>query len=157
MALAPSQTSALALPASSTFSTECLSPGPGAPPAWCVPSPCSDTSSSLDGHRRDPSSPTTPGICSADPCHALSLHPSLLANCPSFWPGCSPGRQVVIQSCPTPCDPMDCSTPGLPILHYHPELAQTHVHRVGDAIQPSHPLSPSPPTFTLSQYQGLLQ
>ena len=51
----------------------------------------------------------------------------------------------VTQSCPTLCDPMDCSTPGLPIHHQLPELAQTHVHRVGDAIQPSHPLpSPSP-------------
>ena len=46
----------------------------------------------------------------------------------------------VAQSCPTLCDPMDCSTPGLPLLHQLPEFAQTHVHRVGDAIQPSHPL-----------------
>ena len=60
-----------------------------------------------------------------------------------------------IQSCPTVCDPMDCSTPGFPVHHQHPELAQTHVHRVGDAIQPSHPLSPpSPPAFNLSQHQG---
>ena len=51
---------------------------------------------------------------------------------------------------------MDCSTLGFPIHHQLPELAQTHVHRVGDAIQPSHPLSsPSPPTFSLSQHQGL--
>ena len=50
------------------------------------------------------------------------------------------------QSCPTLCDPMNCSTPGLPGHHHLPEFAQTHVHRVGDAIQPSHPLSsPSPP------------
>ena len=64
----------------------------------------------------------------------------------------------VIQSCPTLCDPMDCSTPGLPVHHQLPELSQTHVHRVGDAIQPSHPLSsPSPPAFNLSQYQGLFQ
>ena len=62
------------------------------------------------------------------------------------------------QSCLTLCDPMDCSTPGLPVHHQLPELAQTHVHRVGDAIQPSHPLlSPSPPAFNLSQYQGLFQ
>ena len=60
------------------------------------------------------------------------------------------------QSCPTLCDPMDRSTPGLPVHHQLPELAQTHVHRVSDAIQPSHPLlSPSPPTFNLSQHQGL--
>ena len=53
-------------------------------------------------------------------------------------------------------DPMDCSTPGLPVHHQLPEFTQTHVHWVGDAIQPSHPLSsPSPPTFNLSQHQGL--
>ena len=53
---------------------------------------------------------------------------------------------------------MDCSTPGLPVHHQLPEHTQTHVHRVGDAIQPSHPLSsPSPPTVNLSQNQGLFQ
>ena len=52
----------------------------------------------------------------------------------------------VAQSCLTLCDPMNCSTPGLPVIHQLPEFTQTHVHRVGDAIQPSHPLSsPSPP------------
>ena len=52
----------------------------------------------------------------------------------------------VAQSCPTLCDPMNCSMPGLPVHHQLPEFTQTHVHRVGDAIQPSHPLSsPSPP------------
>ena len=62
------------------------------------------------------------------------------------------------QSCPTLCDPMNCSTPSLPVHHWLPELAQTHVHQVCDAIQPSHPLSsPSPPAFNLSQYQGLFQ
>ena len=51
-----------------------------------------------------------------------------------------------------------CSTLGFPVHHQHPELTQTHVHRVGDAIQPSHPLSsPSPPTFNLSQHRGLFQ
>ena len=56
------------------------------------------------------------------------------------------------------CDPMDCSTPGFPVHHQLLELAQTHVHRVGDAIQPSHPLlSPSPPALNLSQHQGLFQ
>ena len=64
----------------------------------------------------------------------------------------------VTQSCPTLCDPMNCSTPGLPVHHQLPESTQTHVHGVGDAIQPSHPrLSPSPPTLNLSQYQGLLK
>ena len=61
----------------------------------------------------------------------------------------------VSQSCPTLCDPMDCGTPGLPVHHWLPEFTQTHVHWVGDAIQPSHPLSsPSPPAFNLSQHQG---
>ena len=54
--------------------------------------------------------------------------------------------------------PMGCSTPGFPIHHQLPELAQTHVHQVSDAIQPSHPLlSPSPPALNLSQHQGLFQ
>ena len=53
---------------------------------------------------------------------------------------------------------MDCSMPGFPVRHQLPELAQTQVHRVGDAIQPSRPLlSPSPPAFNLSQHQGLFQ
>ena len=64
----------------------------------------------------------------------------------------------VTQSCLTLCDPMDCSTPGLPVHHQLPELAQTHVHQVRDAIQPSHSLSfPSPPAFNPSQHQGLFQ
>ena len=55
-------------------------------------------------------------------------------------------------------DPMDCNTPGFPVLHYLPKFAQTHVHWVGDAIQLSHPLSPlSPPALNLSQHQGLSQ
>ena len=57
----------------------------------------------------------------------------------------------VTKSCPILCNPMDCSTPGFPVYHQLPELIQTHVHRVGDAIQPAHPLSPpSPPFFNLS-------
>ena len=64
----------------------------------------------------------------------------------------------ITQSCLTLCDPMDCSTPYLPVHHQLPEFTQTHVHRVGDAIQPSHPLSsPSPPAFHLSQHQGLFE
>ena len=64
----------------------------------------------------------------------------------------------VAQPCPTLYDPMDCSMPGLPVHHQLPEVAQTSVHLVGDAIQPSHPLSsPSPPVFNLSQHQGLSQ
>ena len=55
------------------------------------------------------------------------------------------------------CNPMDCSTPGFPVHHHLPELAQTHVHWVSDAIQPSHPLSPPSLTLNLSQHQGLFQ
>ena len=60
----------------------------------------------------------------------------------------------VTQSCPTLCDPTDCSTPGLPVCQQLPELTQTHVHRISDSIQPNHLLSsPSPPAFNLSQHQ----
>ena len=62
------------------------------------------------------------------------------------------------QSCPTLWDPMNCSTPGLPVHHQLPNFTQTHAHRVGDAIQPFHPLlSPSPPAHNPSQHQGLFQ
>ena len=74
----------------------------------------------------------------------------LFSPCPQF--------SSVAQSCPTLCDPMDCSTSGLPVHHQLLEPTQTQVHRVGDAIQPSHRLlSPSPPTFSLSQHQGLFK
>ena len=64
----------------------------------------------------------------------------------------------VAQSCPTLCDPMNCSTSGLPVHHQLPEFTQTHVHLVSDAIQPSHPLSsPSPPAPNPSQHQSLFQ
>ena len=64
----------------------------------------------------------------------------------------------VAWSCTTLCDPMNHSTPGLPVHHQLPEFTQTHVHRVGDAIQPSHPLSsPSPPAPNPSQHRGLFQ
>ena len=89
---------------------------------------------------------------------------------PPYWgfPGgsdskesaCNAGVQFssVAQLCPTLCDPMDCSTPGLPVHHQLLEFTQTHVHWVSDAIQPSHPLSsPSPPAFNLSPHQGLFK
>ena len=64
----------------------------------------------------------------------------------------------VAQSCPTLCDPMNRSTPGLPVRHQLPEFTQTHVHRVSDAIQPSHPpSSPSPPARNPSQHHSLFQ
>ena len=63
---------------------------------------------------------------------------------------------LVAQSCSILCNPMDCSMSGLPVHHQLPEFTQTHIHRVDDAIQPSHPLSsPSPHAFKLSQNQGL--
>ena len=73
---------------------------------------------------------------------------------------CNAGVQFssVAQSCPTLCDPMNHSTPGLPVHHHLPEFTQTHIHRVGDAIQPSHPLSsPFPPAPNPSQHQSLFQ
>ena len=71
----------------------------------------------------------------------------------SLFSGC-----LVAQLCLTLCDPMDCSTPGFPVHHQFPDHAQTHVHWVSDAIQPSHLLlSPSSPVFNLSQHLGLFQ
>ena len=65
---------------------------------------------------------------------------------------------LVTQSCPTLCNPMNHSTPGLPLHHQYPEFTQNHIHRVSDAIQPSHPLSsPSPPAPNPSQHQSLFQ
>ena len=67
-------------------------------------------------------------------------------------------NSIQLQTCPTLCDAIDCSMPGFPVLHHLAEFAQTRVHWAGDAIQPSHPLlSPSPPTFSLSQFQGLFK
>ena len=78
-------------------------------------------------------------------------------KCPWGWP-VPPQFSSVTQSCPTLCNAMDCSTPAFPVHHQLPELPQTHVHQVGDAIQSSHPLSsPSPSAFHLSQHQGLFQ
>ena len=69
-----------------------------------------------------------------------------------------PQFSSVTQLCPTPCDPMDCITTGCPVHHQLLEFTKTHAHWVDDAIQPSHPLSPpSPPSFNLSQHQGLFK
>ena len=73
------------------------------------------------------------------------------------WPSLTEFSSVA-QPCPTLCDPMDCSMPGFPVHHQLPESTHTHLHWVGDAIQPFYPLSsPSPPTFKLSHYQGLFK
>ena len=74
---------------------------------------------------------------------------TLLCCCSCCW---------VPQSCPTLCNLMDCSTPGLPVPHHLLELAQVHIHCISDAVQPSHPLMPSSPSvLNLSQHQGLFQ
>ena len=74
-----------------------------------------------------------------------------------YWPPLVQFSSVT-QLCSTLCDPMDCSTPGLPVHHHLPEFTQTHVHRVSDAIQPSDPLSsPSLPAPNPSQHQSLFQ
>ena len=78
--------------------------------------------------------------------------------CTSKWISYVVVRCSVAKPCPNLCNPMNCTTPGFPALHYLPEFVQTHVHWVGDAIQPSHLLSCSSPfVFNLSQHQGLSQ
>ena len=93
------------------------------------------------------------GLESRFPPYSIHLAPKILRNgYPSFQ------FNSVAQSCPILCDPMNRSTPGLPVHHQLPEFTQTHVHGVGDAIQPSHPLSsPSPTAPNPSQHQGLFQ
>ena len=96
------------------------------------------------------------------PCSTTKTTLSFYLYLPSLTllPSHQPSVQFssVTQSCPTLWDPMDCSTWGFPFHHQLLEPTQAHVHWVGDAIQPSHPLlSPSPPAFNLSQHQGLFQ
>ena len=95
--------------------------------------------------------------------HTSQREPSTY-QAPSWKQGLASGSissvqlSSVAQSCPTLCDPMNRSTPGLPVHHQLPEFTQTHGHRLGDAIQPSHPLlSPSPPASNPSQHQSLFQ
>ena len=91
-------------------------------------------------------------------CCARSLLWCAGLSCSWAWGILVPCCCSVAQLCLIPCSPIDCSTPGFPILHHLPEFAQTHVHWVGDAIQPSHPLSsPSSPAFSLFQHQSLFQ
>ena len=88
--------------------------------------------------------------------HSLPIHAIT-----EYWAACTISKgsaSSVSQSCPTLCDPMNRSTPGLPVHHQLPEFTQTRVHWVGDAIQPSHPMSsPFPPAPNPSQHQGLFQ
>ena len=92
-------------------------------------------------------------------CHSLcSLSWALGMDVETFALYPFPFCCSVAQSCPTLCDPVDCSRLDFPVHHHLPELAQIHVHWVSDAIQPSYPLwSSSPPAFYLSQHQGLFQ
>ena len=95
-----------------------------------------------------------------NPAHAMCgmepVPPAVETKSLNQWTISSVQFNSVVQLCPTLCDPMDCSTPSYPVHHQLPELAQTQVHRVGDVIQPPHPLlSPSPPAFNLSQRRGL--
>ena len=84
------------------------------------------------------------------PLHAPAQPP------PMFWQENFQFSSVA-QSCPTLCDPMNRSTRGLPVHHQLPEFTQTHIHRVSDAIKPSHPLSSPSPALNLSQHQGLFK
>ena len=111
---------------------------------------------SLFSMSASPLLPCLPQLC---PCGLLS-GPVIIYPYPDpSRAGLPEGRDQfssVAQSCPTLCNPMDCSTPGFPVHHQLPELAQTHIHQIGVAIQPSHPLSsPFPPAFNLSQRQSI--
>ena len=112
------------------------------------------------------------GIYSEDTCSTVWKHTHttyawvfrflFILESGNTWSCQSNGESVqfssVTQSCPILCDPMNCSTPGLPVHHHLPEFTQTHVHQVHDAIQPSHLLSsPSPPAPNPSQHQRLFQ
>ena len=93
-----------------------------------------------------------------NPCPTSHVSPALQAD--SLPAELSVQFSSVTQLCLTLCNPMNCSTPGLPVHHQFPEFTQTHIHRVSDAIQPSHPLSspsPSPPVANPSQHQNLFQ
>ena len=89
-------------------------------------------------------------------CRPLLLLPPIFPSIRVFS-SCPVQFISVAQWCPTLSNPMNHSMPGLPVHHHLPKLAETHVHRADDAIQPSYPLSPSPPAFNLVQYQGLFQ
>ena len=131
-------------------------------------------------HTRFPCPSLSPGVCS-NSIESVMLFKHLILCCPfsscsqpfpasGSLQGVSCLHQVAKllelqhqfssaeQSCPTLCNPMEHSTPGLLVHHQHPKFTQTHVYWVSDAIQPSHPLlSPSPPAFNLSQHQGLFK
>jgi len=126
------------------FLTWLLAPSPHPPPTWgnlgCAPHFWPHLLMAISSTPPQPSSPTPSSPSSAS---ILHLHTQI---------------RSVAQSCPTLWDPMNHSTPGLPVHHQLPEFTQTHVHRVSDVIQPSHPLStPSPLAPNPSQHQSLFQ
>ena len=99
-----------------------------------------------------------PALCAVFVLRALPLAAVLAGAVSEIRATCSVQFSSVAQSCLTLCHPMNRSTPGLPVHHQLSEFTETHVHRVSDAIQPSHPLSsPSPPAPNLSQHQSLFQ
>ena len=129
-------------------------------PTLCDPMDCSSPGSSVHGDSL--------GKNTGVGCHALlqgifqardqPRSPPLQVDSLQFEPQGKPTVQFssVAQPCLTLCNHMNCRTPGLPVHHQLLEFTQTHVYRVGDAIQPSHPLSsPFPPALNLSQHQGL--
>ena len=95
--------------------------------------------------------------------HSSSIYPSVQKAffeyllCERDMLGTKEDFSSVSQLCLTLCDPMDCSAPGFPVHHQFPELSQTHVNWISDAIQPCHPLSSPSPALNLSQHQGLFQ
>ena len=126
-------------------------------PTLCDSMDCSPPGSSIHGD--------SPGKNTGVGCHVLlqgifptqGSNPSLL-HCRWFFTIWAIWKFQFTQSWKTLCDPTDCSMLGFPIHHQLPKLTQTHVHRVSEAIQPSHPLSsPSPLAFNISQHQGLFQ
>ena len=119
-----------------------LFPSPPSIPSWCV-SPVSRQRSRPLDVEMVPGRDFSPGW-------ACGPHTALVKTSPVQF-------SSVAQSCPTLCNPMNRSTPGLSVRHQLPESTHTHVHRVCDAIQPFHPLSSSSPALNLSQHQGLFK
>ena len=125
-------------------------------PAWKAPVHESQDSSTSMGEGLEASPNQTDRVSS----WAARSLPVLLSEASPAPQTLPPPNVVAVRSLSHVrlCDPVDCSTPGFPVLHHLLELAQTHVHRVDDAIQPSHPLLPSSsPALSLSQHQGLFQ
>ena len=141
----------LALWCKRQFWWQCGSPLPCGSRLWVGAASCFSVAT-LSSSSATETMKTVPQVCS----ERHSCRPTLAPASPSFlWLCCCCS---VTSSSPTLWDPMDCSTPGLPVCHCLPEFAQVHVHCIGETIQPSYPLSPfSPSAINLSQHQGLFQ